>query len=105
MQGDTDVAAVAGLMGEPARAKVLLALMSGRALAASTLATEAGVAPSTLSGHLGRLVDGGLITVETSGRHRYYRLANPQVAEAMEAVARIAPAQPVRSLRQATRRE
>jgi len=105
MQGDTDVAAVAGLMGEPARARVLLALMSGRALAASTLATEAGVAPSTLSGHLGRLVDGGLITVETSGRHRYYRLASPQVAEAMEAVARIAPAQPVRSLQQATHAE
>ncbi|HWF15074.1 MAG TPA: helix-turn-helix domain-containing protein, partial [Acidimicrobiales bacterium] len=58
--------------------------------------------PSTLSGHLARLVDGALITVETSGRHRYYRLGSPQVAEAVEALARIAPTQPVRSLRQAT---
>jgi DNA-binding transcriptional ArsR family regulator len=102
MQGDADVATVAGLMGEPARAAVLLALAGGRALAASTLAAEAGVAPSTLSGHLARLVDGALITVETSGRHRYYRLGSPQVAEAVEALARIAPTQPVRSLRQAT---
>ena len=105
MQGDVDVATVAALMGEPARATVLLALTSGRAMAATTLATEAGVAPSTLSGHLGRLVDGGLITVETSGRHRYYRLASPEIAEALEALARVAPTQPVRSLRQATHAE
>ncbi len=105
MPGDADIARVAALMGEPPRATVLLALASGRALAASTLAAEAGVAPSTLSGHLGRLVDGGLVTVETSGRHRYYRLGSAEVAEAVEALARIAPAQPVRSLRQATHAE
>jgi DNA-binding transcriptional ArsR family regulator len=105
MQGDTDVATVAGLIGEPARAAVLVALAGGRALAASTLAGEAGVAPSTLSGHLSRLVDGGLITVEHSGRHRYYRLASPQVADAVEALAQIAPTRPVRSLRQATHAE
>lgn len=105
MQGDADVAAVAALMGEPARAAVLVALGSGRALAASTLATEAGVAPSTLSGHLGRLVDGGLVTVEPAGRHRYYRLAGPEIAEAVEALSRIAPPQQIRSLRQATHAE
>lgn len=105
MQGDTDVATVAALLGEPARATVILALSSGRALAASTLAAEAGVAPSTLSGHLGRLVDGGLVTVESSGRHRYYRLASPDIAEAVEALARISPTKPVRSLRQATHAE
>jgi DNA-binding transcriptional ArsR family regulator len=105
MQGDTDVAAVAALLGEPARATVILALSSGRALAASTLAAEAGVAPSTLSGHLGRLVDGGLVTVESSGRHRYYRLASPEIAEAVEALARISPTKQVRSLRQATHAE
>jgi DNA-binding transcriptional ArsR family regulator len=105
MQGDVDIAAVAALMGEPARATVLLTLSSGRALAASTLAQEAGVANSTLSGHLGRLVDGGMITVEASGRHRYYRLASPEIAEAVEALARIAPPQQVRSLRQATHAE
>ena len=105
MPGDADIGRVAALIGEPARATVLLALASGRALAASTLASEARVARSTLSGHLARLVDGGLIIVESSGRHRYYRLASPEVAEAVEALARIAPSQPVRSLRQATHAE
>ena len=102
MDGDADIATVAALMGEPSRAAVLMALVDGRALAASTLAGEAGVAPSTLSGHLARLVDGGLISVEPSGRHRYFRLANPEVAQAVEALARVAPSRPIRSLRQAT---
>jgi DNA-binding transcriptional ArsR family regulator len=75
MRGDIDVAAVGALIGEPARAAVLVALADGRALAATTLAAEAQVAPSTLSGHLNRLMDGGLIRVERSGRHRYFRLA------------------------------
>jgi DNA-binding transcriptional ArsR family regulator len=100
MPGDADVAAVAALIGEPARAAVLEALADGRALAASTLASEANVAPSTLSVHLARLVDGGLIRVEPSGRHRYFRLAGPEVADAVEALARLAPAKPIRSLRQ-----
>lgn len=102
MCGDVDIAAVAALVGEPARAAVLMALADGRALSASTLAAEAGVAPSTLSGHLARLVDGGLIRVEPSGRYRYFRLAGPEVAEAVEALARLAPVRPVRSLRQGT---
>ncbi len=102
MDGDADIANVAALMGERSRAAVLMALVDGRALAASTLAVEAGVAPSTLSGHLARLLDGGLISVEPSGRHRYFRLANPEVAQAVEALARISPSRPVHSLRQAT---
>ena len=93
------IAAVAALMGEPARAAVLVALAGGRALAASTLAAEAGVAPSTLSRHLARLVGGGLVCVEPAGRHRYFRLARPEVAEAVEALARLAVARPPRSLR------
>lgn len=105
MRGDADIAAVAALMGEPARAAVLVALADGRALAASTLAAEAGVAASTVSGHLARLVDGGLVAVEPSGRNRYFRLAGPQVAEAMEALARLAPTHPVRSLRAGTHAE
>lgn len=92
-------------MGEPARAAVLVALADGRALAASTLAAEAGVAPSTLSGHMGRLVEGGLVRVEPSGRNRYYRLTGPRVAEAVEALARLAPTHPVRSLRAGTHAE
>lgn len=100
---DANVAEIARLIGEPARAAVLMALIDGRALAASTLAHEAGVAPSTISGHLGRLTDAGLIRVEASGRNRYYRLASGEVAETLESLARLAPPEPVRSLRQATR--
>ena len=105
MPGDADIASVAALMGEPARAAVLMALADGRALAATTLAVEAKVAPSTASGHLGRLVEGGLVTVESSGRHRYFRLASPEVASALEALARLAPHQRVRSLSQGTHAE
>ncbi len=103
--GDADIAPVAALMGEPARAAVLMALVDGRALAASTLAAEAGVAASTLSAHLARLVDGGLVSVEASGRNRYFRITRPEVADALEALARLAPCRPIRSLRQGTHAE
>ncbi len=102
MPGDADLAAVGTLVAEPARARILLALGDGRALPASVLAAEAGVAASTASAHLGRLLDGGLLGVEHHGRHRYYRLAGPEVAELIEAIARVAPAAPIRSLRQDT---
>jgi len=82
---------------------MLLALGDGRALPASMLASEAGVAPSTASAHLAKLVDAGLVTVTTQGRHRYYRLAGPQVAELIETLARVSPAAPVKSLREGTR--
>lgn len=104
-RGDADVAVVAALMAEPARAAVLVALLDGRALPASTLAAEAGVAPSTISAHLGRLVDGGLVVATTSGRYRYFRIHRPEVADAVEALARLAPSRPVRSLRQGTHAE
>lgn len=103
LAGDTNLAAVGALLSEPARAKVLLALTDGRSLAASVLASEAGVAPSTASHHLAKLVDAGLINATTRGRHRYFSLAGPQVAELIEAVARVAPPQTVTSLRQGTR--
>jgi hypothetical protein len=67
------------------------------------LAHESGVAASTASGHLARLVDAGIFAVEQSGRHRYYRLAGPDVAAAVEALAAIAPQPPVTSLRESTR--
>jgi DNA-binding transcriptional ArsR family regulator len=102
-RGEADLAAVGALVGEPARARLLQALLDGRALPAGVLAAEAGVAASTGSGHLSRLVDGGLVRVERHGRHRYYRLAGPEVALALEAMAALAPAVPVRSLRQDTR--
>jgi DNA-binding transcriptional ArsR family regulator len=98
-----DVAPAAALFADPARARMIAALGDGRALPASVLADEAGVAASTASGHLARLVEGGLVTVEQSGRHRYYALAAPEVAAAMEALSVIAPQRPPRSLRESTR--
>ena len=103
MQGDADIARVASLLAEPARARVLLALADGRELPASVLAAEAGVAPSTASSHLHKLIDGGLLSVQRDGRQRYFRLAGEDVAQLIEALARISPPAPVRSLRAGTR--
>lgn len=105
MAGDVDIARVAAVLADRGRARILLALGDGRALPASVLATEAGVAASTASAHLARLVDAGLLRVERHGRHRYFRLAGPEVARLLEALARHAPPAPVRSLRDATRAE
>lgn len=78
------LAEIAHLMGDPARANMLHALMDGRALTAKELAWIAGVAPQTASGHLAKLMQGGLIAVVVQGRHRYCRLAGPEVATALE---------------------
>lgn len=101
MSGDVDLASPAALMGEPARAAMLLALLGGRALPASELARTAGVSASTASEHLSRLLDGGLVEATRSGRHRYFALRGPEVSAAIEAVALLAPRRPVRSLRAA----
>ena len=87
-------------MSDPARCRILLALGDGLALSASGLAAEAGVSPATASSHLRKLTDAGLLAVEIEGRRRNYRLAGPEVAALIEAVERLAPAAPVRSLRQ-----
>jgi DNA-binding transcriptional ArsR family regulator len=97
---DTDISPVAALMAERARAAMLTAMLDGRPLAAGELARVAGVSPATASAHLGRLLDGGLVTVIRQGRHRYYRLAGPEVAAAIEALSHLSPDVPVRSLRQ-----
>ncbi|MFC4585163.1 ArsR/SmtB family transcription factor [Sphaerisporangium corydalis] len=97
---DADIASVASLIADPTRAAVLTALLDGRALAAGELARLAGVTPATASAHLSRLLDGGLVTVASQGRHRYYRLTGPEVAEVLEVLARISPRPAVRSLRQ-----
>jgi DNA-binding transcriptional ArsR family regulator len=78
------IARVAALIGDPARANMLIALTDGRALTASELGHAAGVAPPTASGHLAQLVAGGLVTVEKQGRHRYHRLADADVAQTIE---------------------
>ncbi|MEU3980677.1 helix-turn-helix transcriptional regulator [Streptomyces sp. NPDC026672] len=103
MNGDIDLVPVGALLGDAGRARMLAALFDGRALPAGVLASEAGLAPSTTSAHLAKLLDGGLLTVERHGRHRYYRLAGPQVATALETIAALFPTRPVRSLRQGNR--
>jgi len=86
MDDTTDIARVAALLGDPARARMLNALMDGRALTATELALEGDVAPSTASSHLGRLLAGELIAIERQGRHRYYRLSGPDVADVLESL-------------------
>jgi DNA-binding transcriptional ArsR family regulator len=105
VNGDADVAAAAALLAEPARTALVLAVMEQGALPASELAARAGIAPSTASEHLARLVDGGFLAKRKSGRHSYYELADDLVGEAVEALSRVAPTLPVRSLRDATQSE
>jgi DNA-binding transcriptional ArsR family regulator len=86
MTADVRIAEVAALVGDPARANILAALMGGRALTAGELVYAAGVSPQTTSGHLGKLAEGRLIACVKQGRHRYYRIATPRVAEMLEGI-------------------
>jgi DNA-binding transcriptional ArsR family regulator len=83
-------AEVASLAGDPARVGMLHALMDGRALTATELARVAGVTPQTASEHLAKMTDAGLVQVEKQGRHRYHRLASPEVAQMMESIMLVA---------------
>src|ERR1700753_928558 len=94
--GDSDIAAVGALVADRGRCRILLALGDGRALPASRLADEAGVSPATASSHLRKLTEAGLLAVETHGRHRYYRLAGPDVGRVVQAVHELGPATPRR---------
>lgn len=80
------IAEAAALIGDPARANMLAALMDGRALTATELALIAGVTPQTASGHLAKMAAADLVAVERQGRHRYYRLFGPDVATALESL-------------------
>lgn len=93
-----DVAAIARLLGEPARATMVECLMDGTERPSGELARYARIAPATASEHLGRLVAAGLLATRTQGRHRYYRIAREDVAHAIETLAALAPAPRVRSL-------
>jgi DNA-binding transcriptional ArsR family regulator len=84
MKAGPDIAMIAALVGDPARANMLTALMTGRALTATELAHEGGITPQTASSHLAKLEAGGLIEQEKQGRHRYYRLSDPDVAGVLE---------------------
>ena len=84
MKTGPDIALIASLVGDPARSNMLTALMTGRALTASELAHQAGVTPQTASSHLSKLEAGGLVEQEKQGRHRYFRLSDPDVASVLE---------------------
>ncbi|MGD0192248.1 MAG: helix-turn-helix domain-containing protein [Rhizomicrobium sp.] len=90
------ISGTAALIGDPARANMLTALANGAALTATELALEAGVTKQTASSHLARLHDGGLLTIERQGRHRYYALADDEVGRLLEALMGVAERKPTR---------
>jgi len=87
------IAEIGALIGDPARANILLALVGGEALTAGELAWCARVTAQTASGHLAKLTEAGLLTVKAQGRHRYYRLASPLVAQLLESMQVVASIQ------------
>ncbi len=102
MLADADLSRVAELMTAH-RATMLLALLGGRPLTAGELAERAGISPSLASSHLSKLLDGGLVAVQQQGRRRHYRLAEPRVAEVIEAMLTIAPGRAAAGLRESRR--
>jgi DNA-binding transcriptional ArsR family regulator len=90
MKDGPNIARIASLLGDPARADVLTALMTDRALTATELAAIAGVTKQTMSAHLSKLLDAALIAVDQQGRHRYFRLADPDVAALLESLMGVA---------------
>jgi DNA-binding transcriptional ArsR family regulator len=96
MSTPIDLATIAALLGDPARANILCALQDGRAQTATELAYVAGVSPQTTSGHLAKLTEARLLTLQKQGRHRYYALASPLVGRMLEAVMAVAAVGPPR---------
>ena len=84
------IAEIAALVGDPARATMVSALLDGRALTASELAIAARITPQTASTHLGKLTEAGLLSVVRNGRHRYFRLASPTVADMIDGIVAVA---------------
>jgi DNA-binding transcriptional ArsR family regulator len=95
-----NVTEAAQLIGDPSRLAMLMSLLEGKALPASDLAHAARISPQTASSHLAKLVEGGLLLHESYGRHKYFRLANHEVAHALESLLAISPPKPIRSLRE-----
>lgn len=96
MTYEADFSAAAQLIADPTRARMLVALLNGRALPAGELAYSANVSAQTASSHLSKLLDGGLLAVEKEGRHRYFRLSGPVVAEALEHLSTLGNTAPLR---------
>lgn len=86
MRDGPNIATIAALIGDHARAEALSLLMGGMALTATELADGAGVTRQTISGHLAKLLDAGLLSVEAQGRHRYFRIADADVAQLLESM-------------------
>ncbi|MEO6913741.1 MAG: winged helix-turn-helix domain-containing protein, partial [Candidatus Baltobacteraceae bacterium] len=100
MSFEPTIAPVAALLADPGRASIVSALLEGRGLPAGELARIAGISPQTASMHLAKLVEGGFLRVHSQGRHRYYAIANADIAHAVETLGAISPLPQVRSLRQ-----
>lgn len=90
MKDGPNISEIASLIGDPARANMLTALMDGRALTASELAAQAGITRQTASTHLAKLTDGDLLVREVQGRHHYFRLSGEDVAEVLEVLMGVA---------------
>ena len=86
MKEGPDISRIAALIGDPARANILTALMTGKALTATELSAEAGVTLQTTSAHLAKLEGAGLIRCRKSGRHKYFTLGSDDVSHALEAL-------------------
>jgi DNA-binding transcriptional ArsR family regulator len=99
MKSGPDIAFVASLLGDPARANMLTALLDGAALTAGELAREGGVSAQTASSHLAKLTQGGLVTARRQGRHRYFSLAGEDVAQVLEGLMGLADRQGLKRAR------
>lgn len=105
MSTQSNVAMIASLVSEPSRAAILTALLDGRFHTASELAHMAGIKPQTTSFHLAKMTEAQVVTVEKQGRHRYYGIQDPEVAQVMESLLSIAPPVPIKSFKQASENE
>src|SRR5258708_40234443 len=103
MPGQAGIPKIAAWLADPAREAMLAALADGRALPAGKLAEAAGVSPQSASGHLRKMIEGGIVSVWSQGRFRYFRIANEQVGAALETLANLAQGDPPRTLSQTTR--
>jgi DNA-binding transcriptional ArsR family regulator len=90
MEDGPHIAGIAALIGDRARAEILTALLAGQALTATELAAIAGVTKQTVSAHLSKLLDAGLLAVQSQGRHKYFRLADRDVAHVLEGLMGVA---------------
>ncbi|MGV3466445.1 MAG: ArsR/SmtB family transcription factor [Heyndrickxia sp.] len=102
MSTSPNIAKVASLVSETSRAAILTTLLDDRFHTASELAYKAGIKQQTASFHLAKLAELSMVTIETQGRHRYYRLANSEIAQILESLLALSPPVKIKSLKQST---